>query len=109
MAERSSWGFLPTRIKSAILPGSRLPSRSWIRKNLAVSSVARLHSTTASAVHNMCRQIGATLGIAVLGLIPGSTELGPGLQWAMAVIAAVLLAAAVAVRMFTRHPSRVAG
>jgi len=76
---------------------------------LAVSSVARLHSTTASAVHSMCRQIGATLGIAVLGLIPGSTEFGSGLAWAMAVIAAVLLGAAVAVRMFTRGAVRVAG
>jgi len=69
--------------------------------NLAVSSVAWIHSNTASAVHVMCRQIGATLGVAVLGLIPGAAEFGPGFAWAMGVIAIVLAAAGIAVRVLT--------
>jgi EmrB/QacA subfamily drug resistance transporter len=37
--------------------------------NAAVSSVPAEHSGTASAVHNTCRQIGASLGIALLGVV----------------------------------------
>lgn len=74
--------------------------------NLAVSSVERIHSSTASAVHNMSRQIGSTLGVSVLGLIPGATEFGPGLQWLMGVVAIVLAAGAVTVWLLTRSGRR---
>jgi EmrB/QacA subfamily drug resistance transporter len=37
--------------------------------NAAVSSVAPEHSGTASAVHNTCRQIGSSLGIALFGVV----------------------------------------
>ncbi|GHJ37492.1 MFS transporter [Streptomyces sp. TS71-3] len=37
--------------------------------NVAVSSVPPHHVNTAAALHNTCRQIGATMGIAVLGAI----------------------------------------
>jgi EmrB/QacA subfamily drug resistance transporter len=47
--------------------GSGLMSATM--SNAAVSSVPATHSGTASAVHNTCRQIGSTLGVALLGVV----------------------------------------
>ncbi|WP_433288875.1 MFS transporter [Pseudonocardia sp. CA-142604] len=74
--------------------------------NLAVSSVERRHSSTASAVHNMCRQIGATLGVAVLAGVVSASEFATGLDHAMAVLGALLAATAVAVWLLTRRTAR---
>lgn len=59
----------------------------------AVSSVDAAHSSTASAVHNTFRQIGATLGVAALGVVVGATAapgFAAGLDHAMLVVAALL-------------------
>lgn len=97
--------------------GSGLMSSSM--SNLAVTAVDAQHSTTASALHNTCRQIGATLGVAVLGIIvstpptdhhpTGATT--PGLDNAMALTAAILAVSALAIAILsaTAHgPTKVA-
>jgi EmrB/QacA subfamily drug resistance transporter len=87
--------------------------------NLAVSSVDSRHSSTASAVHNTFRQIGATLGVAGLGTIVNATivtaagsptaashaaaAFGLGLDHAMGVVAFVLAVCAVGAWSLTRR------
>ncbi len=63
--------------------------------NAAVSSVPTEHSGTASAVHNTCRQIGSTLGIALLGVLVHGPDFSAGLPSAMLLCAGLLLACAV--------------
>jgi EmrB/QacA subfamily drug resistance transporter len=63
--------------------------------NAAVSSVPVAHSGTASAVHNTCRQIGSTLGVALLGVLVHGPDFSAGLPAAMLLCAALLLACAV--------------
>jgi len=59
--------------------------------NLAVSSVEPAYSSTASAIHNMCRQIGSTLGVAALGVVVTvAPAFSSGVGRAMAVTAAVI-------------------
>jgi EmrB/QacA subfamily drug resistance transporter len=65
--------------------------------NLAVTSVDRAHSGTASATHTTFRQIGATLAIATLGLIPAADRFGRGSETAMAVVAVLLGVGAIVV------------
>lgn len=74
--------------------------------NTAVSSAAARHSGAASATHNTFRQIGGTLGVAVLGTIVaaghhaagGATASFPtGPRHAMTAIAAILALSAVIV------------
>ncbi len=76
--------------------------------NLAVSSVERQHSSTASAVHNMCRQIGSTLGVAALGAVIGSRPgFSAGLAVAMLVTAVLLAVIGIGVWALTgMRPSR---
>ncbi len=74
--------------------------------NLAVTSVERIHSGTASAVHTTCRQIGSTLAVATLGLIPASADFGPGLQWAMGATALLLACSGAAVWLLTLTGAR---
>ncbi|WAL40659.1 MFS transporter [Brevibacterium sp. BRM-1] len=74
--------------------------------NLAVSGVPTAEASTAAAVHNTFRQIGSTMGVAVLGVITahataaaGSSGRGaglPGLDTAMLTTAGVLGAALLA-------------
>lgn len=82
--------------------------------NIAVSSVDAKFSSTASAVHNTFRQIGATLGVAGLGTIVTATvtaapetqswaSFGIGLDRVMGVVAVLLIACAITVRALTRH------
>jgi EmrB/QacA subfamily drug resistance transporter len=80
--------------------------------NLAVSSVDPRHSTTAAAIHNTFRQVGSTLGIAVLGIViaaasaatppaTGGTQalgaMASGLGHSMGILAALLMVTAVSV------------
>jgi hypothetical protein len=77
------WRFLVVGVGAGLMSSSM--------SNLAVSSVERVHSGTAAALHNMSRQIGSTLGVAALGAVVGA---GPGfaagLDHAMGVTAALL-------------------
>jgi MFS transporter, DHA2 family, methylenomycin A resistance protein len=84
--------------------------------NTAVSSVAARHSGAASATHNTFRQIGSTLGVAVLGTIVtagqhaagatrGTAGFGTELSSAMMVVAAVLAICAVIVAVLGKERS----
>jgi len=73
--------------------------------NLAVSSVPVAQANTASAVHNMCRQIGSTLGVAALGVVVAAgSEFSVGLAYAMALTAVLLLGVGALVWRNTRRP-----
>jgi MFS transporter, DHA2 family, methylenomycin A resistance protein len=83
--------------------------------NAAVSSVAARHSGVASATHNMFRQMGSTLGVAVLGVIVtagqhaaggAAAAFGTGLSHAMMVVVAVLVICAVIVAVLGEWQSR---
>jgi len=78
--------------------------------NAAVSSVPAADSGTASAVHNTCRQIGSTLGVALLGVLVGHGGSGAGyahgLHAAMLFCGILLLACAALVRILLRGPAR---
>lgn len=71
--------------------------------NQAVSSVDPVLSTTASAVHNTFRQVGSTLGVAVLGALVQAhgADFSGGVSLSMVVVAALLLATALAVATLT--------
>lgn len=87
--------------------------------NLAISSVDRRHSSTAAAIHNTFRQIGSTLGVAILGIIvaagamtPHATgaapdAMTPGLDHGMAILATLLMVTAVSVLGLTTRTPRI--
>ena len=64
--------------------------------NAAVSTVDPAYVSMASAVHNTCRQIGATLGVALLGAVVAGHGFESGLHHAMLLTSVVLFACAVA-------------
>ena len=64
--------------------------------NAAVSTVDPAYVSMASAVHNTCRQVGATLGVALLGAIVAGHGFESGLHHAMLLTSVVLFACAVA-------------
>lgn len=81
--------------------GSGLMSSSM--SNLAVTGIARIYSGSASAVHNMFRQIGSTLGVAVMGTIVGaSASFAAGLEHAMLAAASLLALGGIVVLLLTR-------
>jgi EmrB/QacA subfamily drug resistance transporter len=107
------WRFAVVGIGSGFMSSSM--------SNLAVSSVDPRHSSTAAAIHNTFRQIGSTLGVAVLGLVitaasamtPQATgaahapnAMTPGLDHAMGVLAALLMVGALSVLGLTTRPPR---
>jgi MFS transporter, DHA2 family, methylenomycin A resistance protein len=69
----------------------------------ALAAVPRARTGMASAIHNATRQVGATLGVAVLGtIVLAHGDVAEGLPAAMRVAAAVLAAAA----LLTLAPAR---
>lgn len=96
---------LLSRITSADDPLDLLPALGLLGAGIgvalpamtatAVSAVPGAQTGMASAVHNASRQVGATLGVAVLGsVVFSSGSLADGLHRASLVVAALLLAAA---------------
>ncbi|MFI9781619.1 MFS transporter [Streptomyces sp. NPDC051956] len=79
--------------------------------NLAVSSVPDRYSNSASAVQNTFRQIGSTLGVAVVGIIVRGDGAGftAGLQAGMTAVSGLLAACAVVsfLLVFRRPPRAV--
>ncbi|MEA2178861.1 MAG: hypothetical protein QOG77_2158, partial [Solirubrobacteraceae bacterium] len=83
----------PTLVVIGIGVGIALPAMTFT----AVSAAPAHRTGMASAIHNASRQLGATLGVAVLGTIVLShATLGAGLRAAAVVASAVLLAMAAA-------------
>lgn len=77
--------------------------------NLAVSSVPDRLSNSASAVQNTFRQIGSTLGVAVLGIVVRGDGSGftAGLHTGMTVMGALLVVCAVVSYLLVRRASTV--
>lgn len=119
-------GSLGSLLLSLQRPGTGIPDLEWCfaivgigsglmsstMSNLAVSGVDPRHSTTAAAIHNTFRQIGSSLGVAVLGVViaaasattpqaPGGAHapdaMTPGLDHSMGIVAALLMITAVSV------------
>jgi DHA2 family methylenomycin A resistance protein-like MFS transporter len=91
--------FWPGLIVLGIGTGLALPTMTAA----AVSAVPARRTGMASAIHNASRQVGATLGVAVLGTVVLSHDsLGAGLRAALTVSAVVLLVvAALAARLLS--------
>lgn len=76
----------------------------------AVGSVDATHSGIASAVHNTCRQVGATMGVAALGVIvnaAGAPGLATGVDHAMLVVAGLLAVTAMVAAALARRAGSV--